>query len=89
MDAFVLLAQDGAVATVTLHRPQRQQPHPTHAARPCATFTDRYQRPFAAVVLNAAGRGLSTGGDVAGFAAHQNNIAEYAADIVGRSTTAC
>ncbi len=85
MDAFVLVAQDGAVATVTLNRPQRHNsliPPMLHDL--CATFTQiGASTTIHAVVLNAAGRSFSTGGDVAGFAAHQNSIAEYAADIVG------
>ena len=36
-----------------------------------------------AVVLQANGRSFSTGGDVAGFAAHRGDLAAYASEIVG------
>jgi 2-(1,2-epoxy-1,2-dihydrophenyl)acetyl-CoA isomerase len=85
MGEFVLFEQDGAVATVTLNRPNRHNsliPPMLHELHAILTQIDA-SRTIRVVVLNAAGRSFSTGGDVAGFYERLDDIADYAIEIVG------
>lgn len=85
MGDFVLLEQDGVVATVTLNRPNRHNSlippmlHELHAD----LSTIEASSSVRAVILNAAGRSFSTGGDVGGFYEHTGDIDVYASEIVG------
>lgn len=82
----VLTETAGPVATVTLDRPERH-----NALVP--EFLDQLRGALAAVsadpavravVLGARGRSFSTGGDIAGFAEHFDDLAGYADGLVRR-----
>ena len=85
MNQLVLIERIESIAILTLNRPQR------HNSLVPALLTelqaaldaigrDRHVR---AVVLQANGRSFSTGGDVAGFYTHVDDLETYAGHIVG------
>jgi enoyl-CoA hydratase/carnithine racemase len=82
---FVLAAIDGPVATITLNRPER---HNSLVPAMLTEFLHALDASEAApdagvLVLRAAGRSFSTGGDLRGFREHDDAIADYAAELVG------
>ena len=82
---FVLTKVDGPVATITLNRPER---HNSLVPGVLREFGDAIAACEAdagvkVVVLRAAGRSFSTGGDLRGFHEHAHDIARYAHELVG------
>ena len=83
--SLVLTHIDGPVATVTLNRPER------HNSIVPALLTELGDAVAACeaepgtriLVLRAAGRSFSTGGDLRGFRDHAQDIARYADKLVG------
>ena len=85
MPSLVLCHVDGPVATLILNRPERHNSlTPALLEQLLAGLEGlRGQPEVKAVVLQASGRSFSTGGDLAGFAAHPDNIQAYADRLVG------
>ena len=82
----VLVSIDEGVATVTLNRPERHNSlvpellsQLLDALADCSRDAD-----IDIVVLRAAGRSFSTGGDLQGFLDHADDIRNYAENLVGR-----
>lgn len=81
----IRLAQTGGVATVTLDRAARHNSFvPEFLERLAEVFTQLQDEPdIDVVVLRAAGRSYSTGGDLAALQAAGRNRAAYADRLVG------
>lgn len=83
----VLLTQDAGVAVITLNRPERCNALCDRVLGDLNAALDKLERmePARAVVLRAAGRHFSTGGDVARFAEQvaAGNGKAYARRVVG------
>ena len=84
-DQFVSTRIDGPVATVTLNRPERHNSLVPGVLRDLgAALAACESDPDAKVlVLRAAGRSFSTGGDLRGFLDHAQDLARYAEELVG------
>ncbi len=82
---LVLSRIDGAVATVILNRPDRHNSLvPAMLRELGAAIAGCESRPGVSIlVLRAAGRSFSTGGDLGGFREHADEIAQYAHELVG------
>ena len=82
---LVLAEVDGAVATITLNRPERHNSLVPDLLRQLAdAISDCESHPDARVlVLRAAGPSFSTGGDLRGFREHADFAAQYADELVG------
>ena len=85
MTDLVLSSIEPPLATVTLNRPER---HNALIPELLSTLSRRLlevaaEPNVASIVLAANGRSFSTGGDIAGFAAHRDDLARYASDVVG------
>ena len=83
---LVVVGRDGPVVTLTLNRPDRHNSLVPELLTELlfaleAVAADESVR---AVVLAAAGRSFSTGGDVRGFYEQGDDVAEYARETVGR-----
>lgn len=81
----MLVSIDGGVATVTLNRPQR---HNSLVPELLSQLLDAFgdcsrDADIDVVVLRAAGRSFSTGGDLQGFLDHADDIRDYAEELVG------
>ena len=81
----VLVSVDNGVATVTLNRPDR---HNSLVPGLLRQFLDALSscarnRDVGIVVLRAAGRSFSTGGDLRGFLEHADDIRTYSDELVG------
>jgi 2-(1,2-epoxy-1,2-dihydrophenyl)acetyl-CoA isomerase len=85
MSRLVLSERAGPVVVLTLNRAERHNSLvPEFVAEMLAALgVVRAEPGVQAVVLQANGRSFSTGGDVAGFAAHLADLADYASEIVG------
>jgi 2-(1,2-epoxy-1,2-dihydrophenyl)acetyl-CoA isomerase len=85
LSQLVLTEREGPVAIVTLNRPERHNSLvPAFLGEILAALEEiGVEREVRAVVLQANGRSFSTGGDVAGFDAHRDDLATYARTIVG------
>jgi enoyl-CoA hydratase/carnithine racemase len=85
MDALVLTEREGAVAFLTLNRPERHNSLvPELLTGLLAALDDlRDRTELRAVVLQANGRSFSTGGDMRAFYDHLPNIKTYADELVG------
>ena len=83
--SFVSTHIEGPVATVTLNRPERHNSIVPGLLRELgAAIADCEAEPGARIlVLRAAGRSFSTGGDLRGFRDHAEDIARYAHELVG------
>ena len=83
--SFVSTHIEGPVATVTLSRPERHNSIVPGLLRELgAAIADCEAEPGARIlVLRAAGRSFSTGGDLRGFRDHAEDIARYAHELVG------
>lgn len=83
--SFVLTQIDGPVATVTLNRPERHNSLVPAVLRELGdAITACEAEPGARIlVLRAAGRSFSTGGDLRGFRDHAQDLAHYAHELVG------
>jgi len=83
--SFVSTQIDGPVATVTLNRPERHNSLvPALLAELGDAIAACEAEPGARIlVLRAAGRSFSTGGDLRGFRDHAQDVARYAHDLVG------
>ena len=81
----VLVNVDGSVATVTLNRPDRHNSLVPGLLRQLLdALSDCTRDPgVGVVVLRAAGRSFSTGGDLRGFLEHADNIRNYSDQLVG------
>jgi len=82
---LVLVDFDGPVATITLNRPER---HNSLVPEMLSELLDAIavceSEPGARVlVMRAAGRSFSTGGDLRGFREHADDSARYASELVG------
>jgi len=82
---LVVVEIDGAVATVTLNRPERHNSIVPELLRQLGDAISRCESdPGAGVlVLRAAGRSFSTGGDLRGFRGHAGDSAQYSEQLVG------
>ncbi len=85
-DLLVLIERDGPVVTLTLNRPDRHNSLVPELLTELlfaleAVAADESVR---VVVLAAAGRSFSTGGDVQAFYEQGDNVTAYAAETVGR-----
>lgn len=90
---MILLEKNGAVATLTLNRPERhnslvpeflQAVLDALAAVEKDTAVSTALSPGVSVlILQANGRSFSTGGDALGFVEHADDIEAYAREIVG------
>lgn len=81
----VLVSVDNGVATVTLNRPDR---HNSLVPGLLLQFLDALSScggdpDVGIVVLRAAGRSFSTGGDLRGFLEHADDIRTYSDELVG------
>ena len=84
-DQFVSTLIEGPVATVTLDRPERHNSLVPRVLRDLGAAIESCEAdPGAKVlVLRAAGRSFSTGGDLRGFSEHAQDLARYADELVG------
>lgn len=85
MRGLVLVETGGPVASITLNRPER---HNSLVPAMLRELLDAIETCEAAadagvMVLRAAGRSFSTGGDLQGFRQHDDALADYAAELVG------
>jgi 2-(1,2-epoxy-1,2-dihydrophenyl)acetyl-CoA isomerase len=82
---FVLTEIDGPVATVTINRPERHNSLVPGLLRDLANAIAACEAESGVkvLVLRAAGRSFSTGGDLHGFREHSQDIARYAHELVG------
>jgi 2-(1,2-epoxy-1,2-dihydrophenyl)acetyl-CoA isomerase len=82
---LVLTAIDGAIATVTLNRPERHNSLVPALLRDLGDAIARCEAEAGArvLVLRAAGRSFSTGGDLRGFRERAEDVAQYADELVG------
>ena len=82
---FVRAEIDGAVATITLNRPDRHNSLVPAVLRQLADAIARSESDSTArvLVLRAAGPSFSTGGDLRGFREHAGDVAHYADELVG------
>lgn len=85
MSELVLCEREGAIATLTLNRPER---HNSLVPELLAAFLEKLNSlqedtELRAMVLLANGRSFSTGGDMRGFVKHIENIEAYANETVG------
>ncbi len=85
MSQFILKERQGALAILTLNRPERHNSLiPALLANLLAALADVQADPeVRAVILQAEGLSFSTGGDVLGFYEHLDSIQAYAREIVG------
>jgi len=85
MSQTILKEQEGELAILTLNRPERHNSLiPGLLESLLAALAEVKEFPATrAVVLQAAGRSFSTGGDVLGFYEHLDTIQTYALEIVG------
>ena len=86
MTSLVLVSVDDGVATVTLNRPER---HNSLVPELLFQFLDALaacgrDADVGIVILRAAGRSFSTGGDLRGFLEHADDIRDYSEELVGR-----
>jgi enoyl-CoA hydratase/carnithine racemase len=81
----VLVNVSDGVATVTLNRPDRHNSLvPGLLLQLLDALSDCARDPgIAVVVLRAAGRSFSTGGDLRGFLEHADDIRDYSDQLVG------
>jgi 2-(1,2-epoxy-1,2-dihydrophenyl)acetyl-CoA isomerase len=83
-EALVRRESEGAIAIVTLNRPARHNALvPQLLSALLEALDDEVVRNAGVLVLRAAGRSFSTGGDLLGFFRHRDSIAAYAAQLVG------
>ncbi len=85
MTDLVLSKLEPPLGTITLNRAER---HNALVPELLSALIGQFQHVSAvpevkAIVLTANGRSFSTGGDVAGFDAHRDRLADYAHEIVG------
>ncbi len=82
---LVLVRIDGAVATITLNRPDRHNSLVPGLLRQLREAISRCEtdREARVLVLRAAGRSFSTGGDLRGFREHAKDVAQYSDQLVG------
>lgn len=83
-DALVTLQRRGAIALISLNRPERHNalvPELLDALLQAIGHPD--SQGAAALVLRAEGRSFSTGGDLAGFRDHRDTMETYAHTLVG------
>jgi 2-(1,2-epoxy-1,2-dihydrophenyl)acetyl-CoA isomerase len=82
---FVLTKIDGAVATVTLNRPERHNSLVPELLRDLGDAIAVCEADPGAkiLVLRASGQSFSTGGDLHNFREHAQDIAQYADELVG------
>jgi 2-(1,2-epoxy-1,2-dihydrophenyl)acetyl-CoA isomerase len=80
----VLLERDGAIATITLNRPEVLNAlSPEMAQALCeAVWAVDADAGVRCLVIRGAGRGFMAGGDVAGFHAHLDDIAGHAGRLI-------
>ncbi|CAG0947683.1 partial 4-chlorobenzoyl coenzyme A dehalogenase-2, partial [Anaerolineae bacterium] len=85
MSNLVLIETDGAIATLTLNRPERHNALvPELLAEMLAALDGLKARAeLRALILQANGRSFSTGGDVRAFYKHRDDIARYSNEVVG------
>jgi 2-(1,2-epoxy-1,2-dihydrophenyl)acetyl-CoA isomerase len=82
---FVLTQVEGPLATITLNRPERHNSLVPGLLRELGDAIAACEADSAAqiLVLRAAGRSFSTGGDLRGFREHAQDLARYADELVG------
>jgi len=85
MSQFIVKAQLGSLAILTLNRPERHNSLvPALLESLLAALAEVKESPeIRAVVLLSEGRSFSTGGDMLGFYEHYDAIKSYAGQIVG------
>lgn len=83
-DRLVKLERQGAVAIISLNRPERHNALiPELLSNLLAVLEDQYCPDARVVMLRAEGRSFSTGGDLLGFQQNRDTIVEYAHELVG------
>ncbi len=81
---MVKLQRHGAVAILSLNRPERHNALvPELLNDLLAALEDETCQQASALVLRAEGVSFSTGGDLLGFQQHRDTIGEYAYELVG------
>lgn len=82
---LVLAAIDGGIATITLNRPERHNSLVPALLRDLGGAIAYCEAEAGAkvLVLRAAGRSFSTGGDLRGFHERAEDVAQYADTLVG------
>lgn len=82
---LIVTAIEGPVATITLNRPERHNSLVPALLRELGEAIDACESDpdTGVLVLRAAGRSFSTGGDLRGFREHDDDIAQYAGELVG------
>jgi enoyl-CoA hydratase/carnithine racemase len=85
MNPLILLEKNAPLAMLTINRPARHNSLTPELLREMLAALDeiRADETIRALILRAAGRSFSTGGDLCGFADHLEEIAAYAVEIVG------
>ena len=84
VDRLVRLERQGAVAILSLNRPDRHNALvPELLSDLIAALADGDCLDASVVVLRAEGLSFSTGGDLLGFQQHRDTIGEYAHELVG------
>jgi 2-(1,2-epoxy-1,2-dihydrophenyl)acetyl-CoA isomerase len=85
VNRLVLCEQEGAVAVLTLNRPDRHNSlvPPVLEQMLAALETVQEQPGIRAIVLAASGRSFSTGGDLRGFHDQRESLEAYAQELVG------
>jgi 2-(1,2-epoxy-1,2-dihydrophenyl)acetyl-CoA isomerase len=85
VEKMVLTERVGPVVVLTLSRAARHNSLVPALLEEILVALERisHDPEVRAVILQAEGRSFSTGGDVAGFAAHLEDLAAYAGEIVG------
>jgi 2-(1,2-epoxy-1,2-dihydrophenyl)acetyl-CoA isomerase len=83
-DQLVTFRRRDKIAIVSLNRPERHNALiPELLSRLLQALEQPDCQSATVVVLRAEGRSFSTGGDLAGFQEHRNNIGAYAQELVG------
>ena len=83
-DRLVTLKRQGEIAIVSLNHPARHNALiPELPSQLLASFKHQHCQTARAVMLRAEGRSFSTGGDIAGFQQHRDDIATYSRQLVG------
>jgi len=84
-EQLVTLRRQGKIAIVSLNRPDRHNALvPALLSRLLEVLEHNDCHNAAVVILRAEGRSFSTGGDLAGFQEHRDNIGAYSRELVGK-----
>jgi enoyl-CoA hydratase/carnithine racemase len=82
-ESLVVSRLEGAVATLTLNRPERHNSLVPELLQDFLAALDEAEKVARVLVIRANGASFSTGGDLRGFLDHADDIAAYADELVG------